>query len=227
MIRSSSPVHLGLWHNVPGLRPCDLEIIVHKSPPLVPTIILAALLFASATAPASAQTSTPDKLQALRIESPIKLDGILDEEAWAKAPHISNFTQRELVENAPVTERTEVAVVFTAKEMYIGVWCFDSQPDRIIAQRMKWDFDTSSDDNFQIVIDTYGDRRNAYFIAVNPNASQADLLPGCTDPFSGNGTTTTPRSFSISASPGSPNPGPTSISSSTSSATPWTLGDGG
>ncbi len=142
----------------------------------MPAAVLAALLFASAAAPASIQTSAPDKLQALRIESPIKLDGILDEEAWAKAPHISNFTQRELVENAPATERTEVAVLFTAKEMYIGVWCFDSQPDRIIAQRMKWDFDTSSDDNFQIVIDTYGDRRDAYFFAVNPNASQADAL---------------------------------------------------
>ena len=137
---------------------------------------LAALLIASVSVPASAQTSSPDKIQALRIESPIKLDGILDEEAWAKASHISNFTQRELVENAPATERTEVAVAYSGQDLYIGVWCFDSQPDQIVAQKMKWDFDTGTDDNFEIVIDTYGDRRNAYFFAVNPNASQADSL---------------------------------------------------
>jgi hypothetical protein len=138
--------------------------------------VLAALLLASATTPAAGQTSSPDKLKAMRVETPIKLDGVLDEEAWTKAQHISNFTQRELTENAPATERTEVAVVFNGKDMYIGVWCFDSQPDQIVAQKMKWDFDYGTDDNFEVVIDTYGDRRNAYFFAVNPNASQADSL---------------------------------------------------
>jgi len=136
----------------------------------------AALTLASVVASAAAQSGIPDKLQAFRIESPIKLDGILDEEAWAKAPHISNFTQRELVENAPATEKTEVAVVYNGKELYIGIWCFDSQPDQIVAQKMKWDFDYGTDDNFEVVIDTYGDKRNAYFFAVNPNASQADSL---------------------------------------------------
>jgi hypothetical protein len=123
-----------------------------------------------------AQRSQPDKCGALCIASPIKLDGILDEPEWAKAPHISNFTQRELHENAPATEQTEVAVLYSRTDLYIGIWCFDKEPDKIIAQRMKWDFDTDSDDNFQIIIDTYGDRRNAYFFAVNPNGSQADAL---------------------------------------------------
>ncbi len=123
-----------------------------------------------------AQRSQPDKCGALCIASPIKLDGVLDEPEWAKAPHISNFTQRELHENAPATEQTEVAVLYSRTDLYIGIWCFDKEPDKIIAQRMKWDFDTDSDDNFQIIIDTYGDRRNAYFFAVNPNGSQADAL---------------------------------------------------
>jgi hypothetical protein len=141
-----------------------------------PAVALAALLFASVATPVAAQTGSPDKLQAFRIEIPIKLDGVLDEEAWAKAPRISNFTQRELVENAPASERTEVAVTYNGKDLYIGVWCFDSQPDQIVAQKMKWDFDYGTDDNFEVVIDTYGDKRNAYFFAVNPNASQADSL---------------------------------------------------
>jgi hypothetical protein len=136
-------------------------------------IVLASL--ASAW-PLLAQHSQPDKFAALSSASPIKLDGVLDEPAWAKAPHISNFTQRELDENAPATERTEVAVLFSQTDLYLGIWCFDSEPDKIIAQRMKWDFDTESDDNFQIILDTYGDSRNAYFLAVNPNASQADAL---------------------------------------------------
>ena len=126
--------------------------------------------------PLLAQRGLPDTCGALCIVSPIKLDGILDEPDWAKVAHISNFTQRELNENAPATERTEVAVLYSRTDLYIGIWCFDKEPDRIVAQRMKWDFDTDSDDNFQIILDTYGDRRNAYFFAVNPNGSQADAL---------------------------------------------------
>lgn len=126
--------------------------------------------------PVLAQHSQPAKCDALCIASKINLDGILDEPEWSKAPHISNFTQRELNENAPATERTEIAVLYSQMDLFIGIWCFDSEPDKIIAQRMKWDFDTDSDDNFQIILDTYGDRRNAYFFAVNPNGSQADAL---------------------------------------------------
>jgi len=107
---------------------------LRKSQPILTMMVLAVLISVPA-APASAQTSIPDKLQALRVESFIKLDGILDEEAWAKAPRISNFTQRELVENSPATERTEVAVVYNGKELYIGVWGFDSQPDQIFVQK--------------------------------------------------------------------------------------------
>jgi hypothetical protein len=137
---------------------------------------LAVLACLAAVGPLLAQHSEPDALKALKTAEPVKLDGVLDEPAWAKAPHISNFTQRELEENAPATERTEVAVLYSATDLYIGIWCYDREADKIIAQRMKWDFDTDSDDNFQIILDTYGDRRNAYFFAVNPNGSQADSL---------------------------------------------------
>jgi hypothetical protein len=122
------------------------------------------------------QTSQPEAIRALKIETGIKLDGVLDEPGWARAQPISNFTQRELDEGAPATERTEVAVLYTQTDLYFGIWCYDSDPSRIVAQTMKWDFDYSTEDNFEIVLDTYADRRNAYFFAINANGSQADSL---------------------------------------------------
>jgi len=133
------------------------------------TVLLSAL-------PSLAQRSTPDRLKASRIDSPIDLDGALDEEAWSKAHRISNFTQRELEENEPATEKTEVAVLFTETDLYLGIWCYDSQPDSIIAQKMSWDFDYGTEDNFEIVLDTYADSRNAYFLVINPNGAQYDSL---------------------------------------------------
>ena len=139
--------------------------------------ICAALLAALCSPfPSFAQQSSPDRLQAVRTDSSIKLDGMLDENAWAKALRISNFTQRELDENMPTTERTEVAVLYSVTDLYIGIWCFDSEPARIIAQKMSWDFDYGNEDNFEIVLDTYADRRNAYFLVINPNGAQFDAL---------------------------------------------------
>ncbi len=126
--------------------------------------------------PLLAQHSQPDSIAALRTESPIKLDGILDEADWAKASHISNFSQRELNENMPATERTEVAVLFSGSDLFIGVWCFDREPDKIIAQKMKWDFEYGNEDNFEVVLDTYDDKRNAYLFIINPNGAQYDAL---------------------------------------------------
>lgn len=126
--------------------------------------------------PLFAQRSQPDTFKAVKTTSAIKLDGVLDEPDWAKAPHISNFTQRELAENQPATEKTEVAILYTKTELFIGVWCYDSEPGRIIAQKMKWDFDPDTEDDFEIVIDTYQDKRNAYYLVVNPNAAQFDAL---------------------------------------------------
>jgi len=144
-----------------------------SGPLAVYLVVLAALL---SPLHSFAQRSSPDRLKAVHTASPVNLDGALDEEDWTKAPRISNFTQRELEENMPATEKTEVAVLYTKTELYIGVWCYDSEPEKIIAQKMSWDFDYGTEDNFEIVLDTYADRRNAYFLVINPNGAQYDSL---------------------------------------------------
>ncbi len=123
-----------------------------------------------------AQRGTPDTLQAQRLQTPIVLDGRLDEPAWAKATPITNFTQRELNEHQPATEKTQVVALYSQTDLYLGIWCFDGEPDKILAQKMKWDFETSVDDNFIVVIDSYGDKRNAYQFVINPNGAQYDAL---------------------------------------------------
>ncbi len=136
--------------------------------------IIAAL--ALSAIPSPAQQSQPDVLRALRLESALKIDGVLDEADWARAPRVSNFTQRELNEIQPSTEITEVAGLFVNTDFFFGVWCFDSEPDKIIARKMKWDFEYGNEDNFEIALDTYGDKRNGYLFIINPNGSQYDAL---------------------------------------------------
>jgi hypothetical protein len=123
-----------------------------------------------------AQTSEPSSLVALSIANAPKLDGLLEEDSWQAAHVITNFTQRELHENQPVTEQTRVAAVYTSSSLFFGVWCFDREPDKLVAKEMKRDFTHSSEDNFEIIIDTYHDKRNGYLFIINPNGARKDAL---------------------------------------------------
>jgi len=122
------------------------------------------------------QVSKPDVIRALRVRERIRLDGLLNEAAWQQAEHISNFTQRELNEGAPATEWTEVAVLYDDANLYVGVWCYDSEPERIVAEEMKRDFSYRSEDNFKLILDTYHDGRNGYLFVTNPNGARFDAL---------------------------------------------------
>jgi len=124
---------------------------------------------------AHAQVSLPNTLQAAKTSQPIVLDGELDDPIWVNAPRITNFTQRELHFGEPVSERTEVAIAFDDNNLYIAVWCFDSNANEIIAKELKRDFNYEIDDNFIVVIDTYNDKRNGFMFVTNPNAARADL----------------------------------------------------
>ncbi|MCX2679396.1 DUF5916 domain-containing protein [Galbibacter sp. EGI 63066] len=122
----------------------------------------------------SAQTNMPNTIHAHYTQEPIQLDGKLDEPPWQQAIRISNFTQRELNVGEPATERTEVAIVYTAKTLYVGFWGYDSEPGKLVAKEMKRDFSWGNEDNFEVIIDTYNDDRNGFLFVINPNAARAD-----------------------------------------------------
>ncbi len=125
-----------------------------------------------------AQHSKPDTLYALHINEKIKIDGVLNEDAWGRAMKISNFTQRQQHEGEPATEKTLVAVLYDDDNLYFGVWAFDSQPGKILAKSMKRDFSWDSEDNFEVILSTYNDNRNAFLFVTNPNGALADVLVG-------------------------------------------------
>ena len=125
---------------------------------------------------ATAQKSQPDTLSAFFTDEKITLDGKLTESCWQEAMKISNFTQRELDEGEPATEKTEIAIVYGTNVMYIGFWGFDDEPDKIVAQKMNRDFSWGTDDNFEIIISTFNDNRNGYLFVTNPNGARADVL---------------------------------------------------
>ncbi|HWP84647.1 MAG TPA: DUF5916 domain-containing protein, partial [Terriglobia bacterium] len=113
-------------------------------------------------------------LQAERIDVPIRLDGVLDESAWQETPAANGFIQSEPYEGEPATEQTEVKVLYDNENLYIGVYCHDAEPGGVLVNSLKEDFDPDSADYFQVILDTYLDRRGGFLFTTNPEGAKRD-----------------------------------------------------
>jgi hypothetical protein len=71
-----------------------------------------------------------------------------------------------------------VRLVFNSDSLYIGVTCFDSEPDRWLGFQMRRDQGLGSDDRFMWTIDTFLDGRTGYFFEMNPSGLMADSYMG-------------------------------------------------
>ena len=108
----------------------------------------------------------------------ISLDGSLDEPSWSRAVPAGDFIQIDPDNGQSATERTEVRVVFDGEHLYLGITCFDSDPDGWLGWQLRRDERLNSDDAFMWTIDTFLDGRSGYFFEMNPSGLMADALMG-------------------------------------------------
>jgi hypothetical protein len=134
----------------------------------VPLLLLVA-------APAWAQDSTPGSalrrvLGAAPLSSQVRLDGRLDEPAWATAQPAADFTQAWPAAGEPASHPTEVRVLVGTDALYVGARMFDTHPDSIVAQLSRRDVTGTYSDRILVFLDSQNDRRTAFQFAVNPRA---------------------------------------------------------
>jgi hypothetical protein len=144
-------------------------------------IPILALLFSVPGSPAVAgglgPITSPDgrrQIETIEATSAITLDGALDEEIWQRATPANGFVQAEPHEGEPATEDTDVRVLFDKHALYIGVLCRDSDPDGIVINDIRKDFLLGEQDTFQVILDTFADRRNGFVFITNPKGARAD-----------------------------------------------------
>jgi hypothetical protein len=119
--------------------------------------------------PAAAAVAEGERptVRAVRITEAIRIDGVLDEAAWASAQLVDQFVQQEPQEGEPASDRTEVRVLYDASRLYIGVRAYAALP--VTATEMRRDADRLFDeDNFQVILDTFRDSRNGYMFLTTP-----------------------------------------------------------
>jgi hypothetical protein len=122
-------------------------------------------------------------LRAGALTGSIKLDGVLDEPAWAAAPRIETLTMSEPTAGGTASATTTVRVLADDRALFIGIVCLDRARSGIVSFTKQRDAVLNSEDHVTIVLDTFMDGRSGYVFEVNPSGARYDALinPGSAD----------------------------------------------
>jgi hypothetical protein len=158
--------------------------------PLIPALVVGVLVACPSCGSAqvlSSPTDTAGSLSAHRngaerlvvqaygiANEAIRLDGHLDERAWAEADSVTDFWQREPDAGAPASEPTVVRVLRAPDAMYIGVRASDDAPASIRSSELRRDADLTVDDYVTLLVDSFRDHRGAFLFRTNPNGAMWD-----------------------------------------------------
>ena len=116
------------------------------------------------------------RVRSTRTASAPLIDGVLDDQVWQRAGRIDGLRQRLPLEDADPSERTTVRFLHDRDFLYIAVRCYDRHPDQIAVTKLRRDSDMQTEDSIYFVLDTFHDRRNAFFFQVSAIGAKRDAL---------------------------------------------------
>lgn len=111
-----------------------------------------------------------------KVNSSIKIDGVLNEPEWKSAIPVGDFIQQEPFDGNPATEKTEAKIIRNGENIYFGIICYDSEPDKIVSNEMRRDAQLFNNDNIEIFIDSFNDKKNCYYFRTNPSSARYDAM---------------------------------------------------
>ncbi len=147
--------------------------------PVLAAFSLFAVLAAATAAsqvPANPESSPSARFDIVKASGPLKIDGVLDEDAWAAAPVIPLPFEWQPGDNIPSPVKTECRVTYDLRNLYVSFRCLDPEPRKIRAHLMDRD-DTDTlilDDHVSFMVDSFNDERRCFQFRVNPAGVQAD-----------------------------------------------------
>jgi hypothetical protein len=120
---------------------------------------------------------TMKRATAVRLQGAApRIDGVLDDAVWAQAVPITDFVQKDPVQGAEPTERTELRILYDGEFLYVGARMFANDPAAIQRSVSRRDVDAGASEHLWISLDTYRDRRTAYSFGVTAAGARFDFF---------------------------------------------------
>lgn len=102
-------------------------------------------------------------VQAMKLQAPIKFDGVLDDAIYRTMAPYTDFVQQEPNEGKLATDRTEAWIVFDETYVYVSARLFEVNREHRVANDMRRDAQNLyNNDHFAVILDTFNDHRNGY-----------------------------------------------------------------
>ena len=123
------------------------------------------------------KTHEEDKynLHVKKTKTPIKLDGLLDEDSWKTADIAKDFFLNRPYDSSFASLQTEVKILFDDNFIYVAAKCYEPRSLYTVSS-LKRDFAGGSSDVFTANFDTFKDKLNGFQFAVNPYGVQREGL---------------------------------------------------
>jgi hypothetical protein len=112
-------------------------------------------------------------LEAARISTLPKIDGLLTDEFWKTVPEATGFTQNTPDPGKPSVKDSRVKIAYDNHAVYIGARLIDVSRDSVFKDLSVRD-DEGNADAFAVIFDTYGTGLNAFGFGVTPAGVQFD-----------------------------------------------------
>ncbi|MDX1567471.1 MAG: DUF5916 domain-containing protein [Longimicrobiales bacterium] len=123
---------------------------------------------------AGADAASAPTARAVRIEVPVEVDGVLDDEAWRGATAHTGFVQRTPNDGAPASHPTGVRVVYDEEALYVGISAYDPEPEGIVQGESIRDNTLDDSDAVLLIFDTFHDLQNGFVFGTNPAGIEYD-----------------------------------------------------
>lgn len=114
------------------------------------------------------------QLQLKPAFSPIKIDGILDEEPWLQAAVATDFYMVLPMDTSKARVRTEVRMTYDDQHLYLIATCYHLLPGRYFVESLRRDFTFGKNDNFLLFMDPFDDQTNGFSFGANAAGAQWD-----------------------------------------------------
>ncbi len=138
----------------------------------IATVFLLLLLYLPGSSFLFAKNKSNKQVHAYKIDKEIILDGKITEEVWTN-PAVEDFTQKDPKEGEKASEKTKVWVAYDDNYFYCAAKLYDSHPDSIISRLARRD-NFGDSDWFALAVDSYNDKKTAFYFIVNPAGSIED-----------------------------------------------------
>ena len=115
-------------------------------------------------------------VRAIKLTSPLRVDGRLDDDVYQREQPFGGFIQVAPDYGAPQSERSDVWVTYDDNYIYVSCRCWDSEPEeKWIANELRRDTNQlRQNDQIGVSFDTFYDRRSGFAFYTNPLGARAD-----------------------------------------------------